>query len=584
MRFFWLAVVVLSSLCPVPAAAAKRVALVIGNSGYQAVGALPNPVKDASVIAKTLQSLGFETDLATDLTAQGFRDALKTFSGRSQTAEIALVYYAGHGVEFDGTNFLVPVDAKLARKGDVRFEAIALEDVREAASGASKLRLVILDACRNNPFPMLGKDGTRGVSRGLAKVEPGANELVAYAARENTVAGDGDGDNSPFAAALAKRLGEPGVEINFLFRRVRDDVLQATGNSQEPFVYGTLGVEEIYLNPAAVVAAPEDPAKTALADPVSKAANGSCNAILVNVAGSEDCLKPGSVFRDAESGPQMVVLPAGVSLMGSSPQEIALLKKQYAASAEFFDSEATQITVRIPQALAVGRSHVTRGEFAAFAEATGFKSDGGCDVFDGKDWKTDAAASWQAPGFAQDNQHPVVCVNVDEALAYAKWLSDKTGKTYRLLSEAEAEYAARGAVQATPQPRYFFGDKDRDLCTYANVADRTGEAKFPSWSGAPCKDGFVFTAPVASFKPNPFGLYDVAGNVWTWTSDCWNDTNAGNPGDGSARTSGDCNFNVIRGGSWLDGPQLQRTDLRNYNRGARRYNVLGFRIARTIDP
>ena len=248
-----------------PAFAGRRVALVIGNASYENVSALTNPPHDAAAVAQALKAAGFdEVTLAEDLKQSDFLRKLRDFSGSVAGAETAVVYFAGHGVEVDGRNYLVPIDASLAKSGDVEFEAISLDAVRSAVAGASKLRVVVLDACRNNPFKLTSQDGKRAVTRGLARVEPGSNELVAYAAREGTVAADGGGSaNSPYAAALVKYLAEPGLDVRLLFGRVRDDVVAQTGGGQEPFTYGTLGGETLALNGSAkvasVVPAPVEP-------------------------------------------------------------------------------------------------------------------------------------------------------------------------------------------------------------------------------------------------------------------------------------------------------------------------------------
>ena len=214
----------LVSILSTGAAEARRVALVIGNSGYQNVSTLTNPANDAAAIAETLRAIGFDAvEEARDLDQTAFRKALRTFTSAAAGAETALIYYAGHGVEVDGRNFLVPVDATLSEATDTEFEAIPLESLRTAVSGASNLRLVILDACRNNPFKLESADGTRSIGRGLARVEPGANEVVAYAAREGTVAADGEGGNSPYATSLIKHLKRPGLDVRLMFGEVRDE-------------------------------------------------------------------------------------------------------------------------------------------------------------------------------------------------------------------------------------------------------------------------------------------------------------------------------------------------------------------------
>jgi tetratricopeptide (TPR) repeat protein len=226
-----------------------RVALVIGNSSYPNVGRLPNAARDAELIAEAFRRSGFTTvSLSLDLSRERITEALKTFAVEADRADWAVVYYAGHGIEFGGTNYLIPTDARLASDRDISIEAVALEQVLLAVEGAQKLRLVILDACRDNPFAktMRRSTATRSIGRGLARVEPEGATLVVYAARDGQVALDGGGVNSPFADALAKHLATPGLEINLLFRKVRDDVLNVTGRKQEPFVYGSLPAAEFY--------------------------------------------------------------------------------------------------------------------------------------------------------------------------------------------------------------------------------------------------------------------------------------------------------------------------------------------------
>jgi Caspase domain len=240
----------------VPAAAAKRVALVIGNSKYTHFSTLANPDNDAASIAQALREAKFDdVILASDLDFNGLKKALKNFSSKAVGAEVAMVYYAGHGVEVDGINYLVPIEAELQRATDVEFEAIPLDLARTAVSSATKLRMVVLDACRNNPFKLVKSDGTRaGRTRGLRAIETKASEFIAYSAKEGTTANDGPEDgNSPFATALVAAIAKPGLEVRLMFGKVRDDVLEATNKEQEPFTYTSLGGESIYLNPAAPV-------------------------------------------------------------------------------------------------------------------------------------------------------------------------------------------------------------------------------------------------------------------------------------------------------------------------------------------
>ena len=216
----------------------RRVALVIGNSAYQNVPSLNNPANDATLIVEALKTDGFSVTMADNLDHEAFITALKTFAEEADNANWAVVYFAGHGIEIGGTNYLIPVDAKLRTDRDVGFEAIPIDQVMNAVDGAHQLRVVILDACRNNPFAETMKRSTgvfRAVNRGLARIEPTQGTVIVYSARPGQIAADGDGADSPFAMALADHLTDPGVEVLKLFRLVRDDVLAATGNGQEVF-------------------------------------------------------------------------------------------------------------------------------------------------------------------------------------------------------------------------------------------------------------------------------------------------------------------------------------------------------------
>ena len=236
---------------PGGAPSGRRVALVIGNGAYKNVHALPNPPRDSKLIASVLHDVGFQTVIsATDLTRDKFFDALKTFADEAEKSDWAVVYYAGHGFEIGGVNYLVPVDAKLAADKDAETQAVALEQVIAAVGAARKVRLVILDACRDNPFAptMQHTLSLKLVDKGFSNIEPGAGFMVVYAAKHGETAIDGDnGADSPFSTALAREIKEPKVEIRKLFDIVRDDVWTATKHEQQPFTYGSpTGREDFY--------------------------------------------------------------------------------------------------------------------------------------------------------------------------------------------------------------------------------------------------------------------------------------------------------------------------------------------------
>lgn len=225
---------------------AKRVALIIGNSDYESSTSLANPANDARIISDAARSAGFDNvTIATDLSTSKFQLALRDFRKQAIGADVAMVYFAGHGIESQGKNWLIPVDAELKSSLDLPYEAINLDRVMESLSGA-QIRMVVLDACRNNPFARSWKSGTRSLARGLAGVEAD-DVLVIYAAAPGQTAMDGDDQNSPFARSFAKRLPQAGLPVQLLGGMVRDDVLAATGGMQRPFISASITGTPVYL-------------------------------------------------------------------------------------------------------------------------------------------------------------------------------------------------------------------------------------------------------------------------------------------------------------------------------------------------
>ena len=247
--FLAAAVILLLLLFAATASAGQRVALVIGNASYAHAPSLANPLNDATDIGASLERLGFAVTQLPNASRVELWDGLQQFSLAASASEMAVVFYAGHGIEVDKRNFLIPVDARLLSDADVEFEAVPLNLLSRSVERAKGLRLIILDACRDNPFAVaIQRSGaTRSIGRGLARVEPSGETLVAYAAKEGTVAADGEGRNSPYTTALLAHLEEPGLEVGLMFRKVRDAVLASTGGRQEPFVYGSLSSEGAYL-------------------------------------------------------------------------------------------------------------------------------------------------------------------------------------------------------------------------------------------------------------------------------------------------------------------------------------------------
>jgi formylglycine-generating enzyme required for sulfatase activity len=279
------------------------------------------------------------------------------------------------------------------------------------------------------------------------------------------------------------------------------------------------------------------------------------------LSAAEECaLKPKDVFGECENCPDMVVVPAGSFMMGSP-----------LGDGQRDGNESQQHTVTFAKPFAVGRLHVTVDQYTAFVGETGYYPTNACDK-----WNYQGKGSWRDAGFAQEGSHPVVCVSWDDADAYVEWMSKKTGKPYRLLTEEEFEHAARGRTSPGAYSRFWFGDDDKDICRYANsfdqkarqTVDRNALAVITA-RGAPCNDGYAYTSPAGRYPSNAFGLYDMAGNAWQWTEDCY--------GGGS----GPC-WHVVRGGGWFNTSAGLRAARRDNGVGAT-YGI-GFRVARTLIP
>lgn len=242
----------------------ERVALIIGMGAYQTITPLKNADNDARAIAETLRKLGFETEVAIDKPLAELVGIINDFSFRSETADIAFVYYAGHGVEVAGENYLLPVDIKIENPSEISSKALGLKELLLSVDRARQLRIVVLDSCRNNPFTGWSESASaqtdkdlpaeRIRSTGLAAPSPDRGMMVVYAAKDGEVALDGTGQHSPFATALMKSLPEPNVEIGLMFRQVRDEVMAETGNRQQPHFYGSLSGVPFFLANAKPVA------------------------------------------------------------------------------------------------------------------------------------------------------------------------------------------------------------------------------------------------------------------------------------------------------------------------------------------
>ena len=287
---------------------------------------------------------------------------------------------------------------------------------------------------------------------------------------------------------------------------------------------------------------------------------------------------PGTQFRDCSNGcPEMVMLPQGSFVMGAAPGE----EERENVMDYFRGHSVPQHSVTMQHSFAIAKFDVTRDEYAQFVAETNRPDPDSCYGPNESGGESDKkGANWHSPGFPQTGKDPVVCVNWDDAQAYAAWLSAKTGQVYRLPTESEWEYAARAG---TTTARYC-SDNPAELCRYINHADLDFSEQHPRESGVnrECRDGFAFTSPVGSFLPNQFGLYDMLGNVWQWTEDCWNDNYKGAPSDGSSWHDGNCGRRVVRGGAYSNIPGLVRAAVRNRPKSSGRDHSGGFRVARAF--
>lgn len=612
----------LVACCPGPAAWAEgtpgaRFALVIGNAGYQD-GKLQTSLNDARAMADALHGLGFTVSTGENLGRKEMTAAIAAFREKIRPDSVAVFYYSGHAVQVAKRNYLLPVDAAMSSAVDVLTEAVATTTIfDQLAPVAPGARMIILDASRANPMELR----FRGFSAGLAAVDAPSGFLFAHAAAPSKVVPDTEEDVSIFTGELVSALHLPGLRLDAILDKVRDRVRETAKGDQVP--WSASGVDPgLVLNaaappappapvpvkpappapvaalpsppapvapppepvvpvPAAPVTVPPAPVATAPAPPATAAPStdtievvfwesirDSKNpadfkaylsafpegrfAALARIRIAPEPLappppqveqaaipvappppvepskpsRPGTT-ADCDNCPEMIAVPAGTFDMGSN-------------EGEPFERPRHAVAIRKP--FAIGRSEVTFDEWAACTAA------GACSV-------TPADRGWGR------GSRPVINLSWDDTMEYVAFLSKRSGKTYRLPSEAEWEYAARGGTQ-TP---YVWGDKVG-----------IGNASCHGCGGPAAGQ----SAPVGSFAPNAFGLVDMSGNVAEWVQDCWHDGYKGAPADGSPWVGKPCQEHVLRGGSFASGPAYVRTWSRFHYDGDVRYYANGFRVAR----
>lgn len=554
-----------------PAPAQLRTALVIGNAAYGAeVGTLRNPGNDATDMATALRQLGFQVTLVLDANRQRLEDAVETFGRQLRRGGVGLFYFSGHGAQVDGTNYLIPIGARLDKAADLKFQAVAAEWVLAGMEDAGNgLNVVILDACRNAPFARQW----RSAQHGLAPMQAARGSLIAYATAPGSVAADGSGRNGTYTKHLLRYMTVPDLPIEQMFKQVRLAVEQETNSTQTPWELSSLRGDFFFRPEAGArpgLTAPETPAHQ---EPAG-AAGGTQVAVGTYPQRSPE---PGTTAV-GNDGADMLLAPAGEFVMGSEADDIDTIIRQYSdVRRERLRDELPRHRVFV-EAFYIDKYEVTNARFQQFVQATGYRTDaerdGGGSVFrDGKWEPLNTGETWRTPlgpGSSLDGliEHPVVQVTWRDARAYCKW----AGK--RLPTEAEWEKAARGTDgRWYPWGQQFDGAR-------LNFCD--SNCDFPGKDRS-ADDDYRFTAPAGRYEAgkSPYGVYDMAGNVWEWVADGYDeDYYQHSPERNPPGPASDSRV-VLRGGSWRSGAVSVRTPNRIGEIPGFRNSDVGIRCAKS---
>lgn len=503
----------LALLLNLPANAA-RLALVIGNRDYT-VGALKNPINDADAISRALTGLGFAVTPVKNLRRDDIGRTVEGFVNRIRAGDDVVVFYAGHGVQVKGVNYLPAVDANIRVESDVALNSLNLNQLLERLDEAkSGVRLLLIDACRDNPYSRSFRSGARG----LARIDGApSGTLMHFATRPGGVAADGNGGNGLYTSELLKHLKTPGLPVESMLKRVAAGVKQASGGEQQPWTEGALDGEFYFAQGNQQHTNSADQVASIRPEPIVPIATQAQPASPISPTA-------GHIFKDCADCPEMIVVPPGTFEMGSSD----------------YGDETPVHHVKI-SGFAMGRFEITQGQWQTLMGSNPSKFSG-C----GEDC-------------------PVDTVSWNDIQQYIQKLNTKTGKRYRLPSEAEWEYAAR----AGSTTQYFWGDS-----IGINNANCDG-----------CSGGKnrKMTSSVGSFKPNAFGLHNMHGNVWEWVQDQYRNNYNSALSDGNAwERDEEDQWRVLRGGSFNDKPAFMRSAHRFRNSPDYRASVAGFRLARAM--
>ena len=544
----------------------QRYALVIGNEAYQYNTPLKNPANDAKAMTEALRKLGFEVSVAINSDLRVMNKSINEWVQKLGTNDISLFYFAGHGAEIDGENYLFPIDANPKNKADVEFEAYPVSRMLGKLATTKVLtNIILLDACRNNPFVRSWSRNVGDVG-GLANMNAPKGTFIGFAATPGATASDGTRTNGLYTEAILKAVQVPNLTIDQIFNQVNKYVRIVSGGGQIPFKSSSLE-DDFYF---------------------SKTSNGKELKSTPLISDEDFSKLTTRKFMDIPFA-EMVKVPGGTFEMGSDNGR---------------EDEKPAHKVKLND-FYMGKYEITVAQFRAFIESTNFKTeaeiensehrkgsdilnDKGENVFDMQaNWRYNAAGKLRS---SDEDSHPVIHVSWNDAVAFCEWLSKREGKLYRLPTEAEWEYAAGNGVIHS---KFSWGEEYPTTQKGGNVADNSLKKNFVNGLGivTDYTDGYIYTAPVGSFAANKFEIYDLSGNVFEWCQD-WYDPKyySKSPLENPLEKIGGFKYppiydpqtpnyyRVLRGGSWIHQPQLIPITNREYYSATVRTHYIGFRI------
>jgi formylglycine-generating enzyme required for sulfatase activity len=546
----------------------QRVALIIGNGAYTHAPALKNPRNDASLVAATLRKLGFKVTTGTDKSQREMKKLIREFGEQLRGGGIVgLFYFAGHGVQARGHNYLIPVDAEIQSEADIEDVAVDVNYVLNVMDGAQNgLNIVILDACRNNPFPR----SFRSAQEGLAQVKAPTGTMIAYATAPDSVAADGAGANSPYTEELARQMQTPGVFLETMFRRVAEQVSLRSGGRQEPWFSANVK-GDFFFN--------ESPTNLSLSKPLAR-----IDAVAVEreywetIRSSTDPQNYLEYLQAYPTGAYAAVARAKIRQLEAAKNS----KTAVSVPTSFTSRQGIEMVYIPPGRFMMGSDSFESGKpVHEVAIAQGFYMEK-YEVTQSQ-WK---AVMGQNPSRFRGDNLPVEMVSWDDAMAFiARLNAQRDGYNYRLPTEAEWEYACRAGTS-----RDYAGDPD-GIAWYANNSGQLHLDAAEIFLTDPhnyekrIADNRGQTHPVGSKLPNSFGLFDMLGNVAEWCQDWYHPSYHGAPIDGSAWLSGgEQQTRVLRGGSWhFSVAGSMRPAAREANASPNsRVDFIGFRVVAVL--